>query len=137
NAAGAIDRVDGRHVIAVTLFDRCASHQVDAERCARQRELDVMHRQGVAREHDVDVAVADQRGEMLHATGVDDDRTSDDGYPSAGRLDLTHHLRDTSDAALDPPLRRYVVAHEGKAEAVAFAELRRHAYAVVTADDAL
>src|SRR6185436_12035430 len=51
--------------------------------------------------------------------------------------DLTHHLRDTSDAALDPPLRRYVVAHEGKAEAVAFAELRRHAYAVVTADDAL
>ena len=44
---------------------------------------------------------------------------------------------DARDAAFDAALRRDVVAHEREAEAVAFAELRRHADAVVAADDRL
>ena len=56
------------------------------ERGARERELDVVDGQRVAREHDVDVALTDQRGEVLDAAGVDDDRPGDDGDAPAGRL---------------------------------------------------
>src|SRR5688572_33414979 len=73
---------------------------------------------------------------MLDAAGVNDDRTRDHGNAAAGDFDLAHHLRDTGDAAFDPPLRGHVVAHEREPEAIPFAELRSHAYAVVTADDA-
>src|SRR5688572_32442883 len=73
---------------------------------------------------------------MLDAAGVNDDRTRDHGNAAAGDFDLAHHLRDTGDAAFDPPLRGHVVAHEREPEAIPFTELRSHAYAVVTADDA-
>ena len=102
-----------------------------------QRELDVVHRQRVAGEHDVDVALPDQLREVLDAAGVDDDRAGDDGDAPAGLLDVAHHLRDARHAAFDAPLGRDVVAHEGEAEPVALAELRRHADAVVAADDRL
>src|SRR5215208_5501399 len=73
---------------------------------------------------------------MLDAASVDDHWTGDHRDASAGGFDLTHHLRDPGDAAFDPPLRRDVVAHEREAETIPFAELRRHPYAIVTADDA-
>ena len=74
---------------------------------------------------------------MLDAAGVHDDRPGDDGDAAAAALDVAHHLGDARDAAFDAPLRRHVVAHEGEAEPVAFAELGRHADAVVAADDRL
>ena len=137
DAAGAVDGVDRRHVIAVALLDRRAGHQIDAERRARQRELDVVHGQRVPGEDDVHVALADQRREVLDAAGVDDDRPGDDGDAAAGRLDVAHHLRDARHAAFDATLGRDVVAHEREAETVALAELRRHADAGVAAHDRL
>ena len=93
DAAGAVDGVDRRHVIAVALLDRRAGHQVDAERRARQRELDVVDGERVAREHDVHEALTDQRREVLDAAGVHDDRSGDDGDAAAGALHVAHHLR--------------------------------------------
>ena len=45
--------VDRAHVIAVALLDRRARSQIDAERRAEERELDVVHGERVARQHHV------------------------------------------------------------------------------------
>ena len=51
--AGAPDRVDRAHVVAMAVFDGMAGVEIDAERRARQRELDVVHGKRVARkQHD-------------------------------------------------------------------------------------
>ena len=97
-----------------------------------------MHRERVPGQHHVHVALADQRREVLDAAGVHDDRAGDHG-DAAARLSLTSRIicGDARDAALHATLRRDVVAHEGEAETVALLELRRHADAYVSADDAL
>ena len=61
DAAGAVDRVDRAHVVAVAAFDGRAGFEIDAERRAEQRLLDVVHGERVAGEQHVDVARADQR----------------------------------------------------------------------------
>ena len=53
------DRVDRAHVIAMAVLDRMTGVEIDAERRARQRELDVVHRERVARQQQVDVAAGE------------------------------------------------------------------------------
>ena len=55
-AAGLADRVDRPHVVPMPAFDGLAGLEVDAERGAEQRLLDVVNGQGVAGEQDVDVS---------------------------------------------------------------------------------
>ena len=59
--------------------------EIDAERGAEQRLLDVVHGQRVAGEQDVDEAAANQLLEMRRSAGVHDHRAGDDGDPAARR----------------------------------------------------
>src|SRR5262245_15261282 len=72
---------------------------------------------------------------MLDAARVNNHRAGDDGDAAAGLLHLAHHLRNARDTSFDPPFRRHVVAHEREPETVTFTELRRHADAIMAADD--
>ena len=90
-AAGAADGVDGAHVMAMAAFDRLAGFEIDAERGAEERLLDVVHGERVAGEQHVDVAGADQILEVGAAAGVHDDRPGDErdaaaGLPSTSRI---------------------------------------------------
>jgi hypothetical protein len=122
-------------VIPVSLLDGRSRRQIDAERGARQGKLDVVNSEGVAGEDRVDVSAANQLREVLHATRVYDDWPGDDGNSAAAFLYFLHHRRDSRHASLHAAFRRDVVAHERKAEAIAFPEFRRHTNPFVSADD--
>ena len=85
--------VDRAHVIAMAVLDRMAAAQVDAERRARKRHLDVVHGERVAREQHVDVAEPDQSQKYCAAAGVDDDRPGDERDPAAVLLDARASCR--------------------------------------------
>ena len=135
NAAGTAHGVDGAHVIAMAVLDRMAATEIDAERSAGQRDLDVVHRERVTREEDVDVAEADQITEVLRAAGVHDDRTGDKRDLPAIGLDAAHHVGDARDSGLHATLRRHFVAHEAEARLVPRLHVGRHADALHAADD--
>ena len=78
-AAGAADGVDGAHVVVVPAFDGAPGLEVDAERRAEQRELDVVDGERVAGEQHLHVAGANQLGQIRRAAGVHDDRSGDEG----------------------------------------------------------
>ena len=122
-AAGAADRVDRAHVMAMAAFDRAAGLEVDAERRAVQRLLGIVDRERVAGQQHVDEAAADQLAEVHTAAGVHHHRTGDDGDAIAGALHFFHHRRDPHHADLDPPLGGDLVGHEREAEPIALAEL--------------
>ena len=105
DATSAVDGVDRRHVIAVPLLDRRPGLQVDTERGAGERELDVVDGERIAGEHGINVAKADEFGEVLDPSGVHDDRSGHDGDAASGLLDVAHHRRDARDAPLDAPFR--------------------------------
>ena len=65
DAAGAAHGVDRAHVIAMAVLDGMAAAEIDAERRARERDLDVVHGERVAGEQHVDVAEPDQIAEIL------------------------------------------------------------------------
>ena len=58
--AGAADGVDRAHVVAMPALDRLAGVEIDAERGAEERLLDVVNGERVAGQQDVDVAGANQ-----------------------------------------------------------------------------
>ena len=72
-------------MVAVAAFDGLAGVEIDAERRAEERLLDVVDGERVAGEQDVDVAAANQLLEVRRAAGVHDDRSGDDGDPAAAR----------------------------------------------------
>ena len=133
--AGAEDRVDGAHVVAVAALDRAPALHVDAERRAVERLLDVVHGERVAREQHVHVAVADQIAEVGAAAGVDDDGAGDERDAFARLLGRAHHRGDARHAHLDAALGRDLVRHEREAEPIARLELRHDLDPVDAADD--
>ena len=134
-AARAADRVDRAHVMAMAAVNRLAGFEIDAERRAEQRVLDVVDGERVAREQHVDVAGANQlpevRARRRCARAPGRRRTRSCRRP----LHLRHHRRDARDADLDAPLRRNLVRHEREAEAIALLELRHRPDALDAAHD--
>ena len=78
----------------MAVLDARALGEVDAERGAVQRGLDVVGGQRVAGEQDVDVAGVDQPHHGRGGAGVDDGGAADPEDPLPGRLDLAHPLGD-------------------------------------------
>ena len=110
DAAGAADRVDGAHVVMVPAFDGAPGLEVDAERRAEHRELDVVDGERVAGQQHLHVAGANQAGEIRRAAGMHDDGSGDERDLPAVGPDALHHLGDARDGRLDAPLRRDLVA---------------------------
>jgi lysine-ketoglutarate reductase/saccharopine dehydrogenase-like protein (TIGR00300 family) len=95
--ARAADRVDGTDVVLVPVLDAFAVGEVDAQRGAVQRGLDVVSGEGVAGEEDVDEVVLHQCHHRGRRAGVDDGRPADPQDLAAVGLHLTHALRDLPD----------------------------------------
>ena len=124
-------------MVLVPAVDGGARFEIDAERRAEQRGLDVVDGERVPGEEHVDESRADERGEVRRAARVDDDgpRHERDALPP--RFDRFHHARDAFDARLDAPLGGDLVGHEREVGSLAVAKLRRHAEAAEAADDAV
>src|SRR3954469_10212210 len=121
-------------MVAMAAFNGAAALHIDPERGAVQGLLDVVHRQRVAGEQDVDVAMPDEIAEVLSTAGVDDDRADDEGDALTRLLRRPHHRRDAGHTDFDAALGRNLVGHEREAVAVAFLELRHDLDAVDAAD---
>src|SRR5262249_26039445 len=137
DAAGAIDRIDGAHVVTVPAGYRSPLLEIHAERRAEERELRVVDGERIPGQQDVHEARADQPAEVRGAAGVDENGPGDECDAAAALFRLAHHRRDARDARLDAALRRDVVGHEREVGAIAIAELRRDADAVESAHDAI
>ena len=94
DAARPAHGVDGAHVMVVPALDRPSRFEVDAERRAEHRELDVVDGQRVARQQHLHVAGANELGEIRRAAGVDDDGPDDHRDLPAVGPDAPHHLGD-------------------------------------------
>src|SRR6185437_15088268 len=90
NATESPHGIDGAQMMLVSFLHRQAAIQRNAETGAEQRLLDVVRRQGVAGEQDVDVAGANQLADMLDAAGMDHGGTEDGEDFLAGRLGTLH-----------------------------------------------
>ena len=119
----------------MAVLDRVARIEIDAERRARERELDVVHRQRVARQQQIDVSEANQLAEIPGAAGVDHDRPGHERDPPALRPRLPHQAGDAADRGLDPPLRRHFIAHEAERRPIARLHVRHDAHAMHPGDD--
>ena len=73
-------------VVLVAVLDAAALRQVDAERGAEQRRLDVVGGQRVAGEQHVDEAGVDQRDHRRRGAGVHDAGAADPEHLLAGGL---------------------------------------------------
>lgn len=135
DAAGLVDGVDGAHVVAVAVFFEAAVGDADAEGGAEQGRFDVMNGEGVAGEHGVDPAVADEFGQGLDASGVNDDGACDEDDLLAFLADGLHEGGGLADGLIDLAFRADFVAHEGEAEAVAFLGFGDDADAAHAVDD--
>src|SRR5262249_49774894 len=101
DAARTADRVDRADVMAVAAFHSAAAIEIDSERGAVERLLQVVNRECVAGEQHLYISAADQIGEVSGAAGVDCDWPGDERDSAAGRLDLPHQPGDLRDADLD------------------------------------
>ena len=90
----AADRVDGPDVVLVAVLDALAVREVDAERGAVQRRLDVVGGERVAGEQHVDVAGLHQRDHRRGRAGVHDGGPGDPQDLAALPLHLAHLLGD-------------------------------------------
>ena len=124
DAAGAVDRVDRPHVVAVTFLDGRAGVEIDAERRAEQRVLDVVDGERVAGEHRVRRSRCgrSRRSRRCRRCGRPPGPSTKTMRPPVA-LDVAHHRGDLGDAHLDPALGRDLVGHEREAVPVALAEL--------------
>ena len=91
---GLADRVDRADVVLVAVLDARADGQVDAERRAEERRLDVVGGERVAGEQHVDEAGVDQRDHRRRRAGVHDAGPADPQDPLAGGLHLAHPVGD-------------------------------------------
>src|SRR5437660_380785 len=76
------------------------ARDVDAKRGAEQRRLDIMDRQRVAGEKDLDQTKLDQAREINPGASVHDRRTGDDQDPAARVANLPHLVGDAGDEDL-------------------------------------
>jgi hypothetical protein len=109
---GAAHQVDRAHVVAVPVLDCVARPEIDSQRRAEERRLDVVHRESIAREDDIHVTQANQLAQVVSAAGVHDDRTGDEGDPAVPFAGGAQHLRHPGNGCLHPPLGRDIVAHD-------------------------
>src|SRR5262249_38315839 len=79
-----------------------------------QRILDVVRRQGVAGEEDVDVATLDEAAKVLAGAGVDDGRPGDEEVLLPGTTALVHPDRRLANGSPARTLTRHGAAHESK-----------------------
>src|SRR5207249_4277339 len=111
--------------------------QVDAERGPEERLLDVVRGEAVAGEERLDVAAADETGEVRPAAGVDHDRTGDHHDLAAAVAQPAHLPGDPVDGELDAALARGLGGHEAEGLAGGGDARRVDADALDAADDAV
>ena len=101
-------------VVAAAAFERPAAELAHAQARLEDRLLEVVHREGVAGQDDVDPAVADEPGEGPVAPGVDDRGAGheDDLLPGLPRP--PHLVRRPADGDALVDLGRDVVRHEAE-----------------------
>ena len=119
----------------MAVLDRFAVRHRDAQAGAVEGLLDVVGRQGVAREQHLNPSVPDQTGDMTGRAGVHDRRPAhqQDLLPlGAGRADRVDHASDADRLGL---LARDVRVHETEQADLARPLDRQHAHARVTDDD--
>src|SRR5579859_1349733 len=119
-------------MIAMTVLDCYASLLVNAERGAEHGRLHIMGDDGVAAEDDLDVASADQRGDVHARGGVDDSGTEHEQDFAAVGASLAHgvgHIVNGEDLGA---LGRYGALHEAEYLALAGALQRLDAHARVS-----
>ena len=123
--------VDGAHVVLVTVLDREAALQVDAQRRSEQRCFHVVDGQRIAGEQDLHVAHLDQLREVAARPGVYDRRAADDQDAPALGAHLPHLRGDLGDQELLGLLGRDLAGHEGEDLGLARALQRHHPHARV------
>ena len=97
DAAAATNGVDGSNVVLVAGIDGQGSLQVYAQRSAKEGLFDVMGRQGVAGEQNLNVPRLDQSYDMSARPGVNDRRPADQQDLLARSFDFPHPLGDLAD----------------------------------------
>src|SRR5205823_8897422 len=107
------------------------ARDVDAKRGAEQRRLDIMDRQRIAGEKDLDQTKLDQAREINPGASVHDRRTGDNQDPAARVANLPHLVGDAGDEDLLWFLGRDLTAHEAEDLGVPRALERRHAHTLV------
>src|SRR5262249_11259943 len=90
DAAYRADPVDRAQVVFVTGVRGLPAIQGHPKRSPVQRILDVVRRQGVAGEEDVDVATLDEAAKVLAGAGVDDGWPGDEEVLLPGTTALVH-----------------------------------------------
>ena len=130
DAAGTAHGVDRAHVVAMAVLDGQAGREIDAERRARERRLDVVDGERVAGEQHLDVAEPHEVAEVLRAPGVDHHRPGHERDASTALPHAAHHLGDARDDGFHPALGGDLVAHEPERGLVAGLQVRLHADAL-------
>ena len=100
--------------MAMPVIHRRAADEIDAQRRAEQRLLDVMDRDRVASEQRLDVPVMDQPRQVFPTARVDHDRAGHDHDLPFLLPPPAHFPRDPLDHQIDPALARDARAHERK-----------------------
>ena len=129
HGAGAVNGVDGAHVVAVPVLVLAAIGEAHAERGAEQRGFDVVDAQGVAAEQGLHPAIADQRGEPRHPAGVDHHRAGHHHHLQLLPGGLADQRGGLAHGGLHLALRGDAVGHEGERQAVALLRFGHHAHA--------
>ena len=101
-------------MVLVAVLDREAALQVHAQRGAVERGLDVVHRQRVAREQDLDESHLDQARQVAAGARVHDRRPGHDQDPTALAADQSHLAGDGRDHDLLGLLGGDLAAHEAE-----------------------
>src|SRR5258706_448570 len=114
--------------VAVAVLRRLASFQVDTQRGAKQRRLDIVGDDRIAAEDHLHVATADQRGDMLARGGMDDGRAEHEEDAAAVAARLAHGLGNGANSERLGALRRDGALHEGESLAPAGAPPRLRAH---------
>ena len=70
NAACFADQVQRAHLIFVAALGQRTLFQIDAERCAETRVLDIVQRKGVPAEEQIDKSKLDQLFQVRHRAAV-------------------------------------------------------------------
>ena len=112
DAAGRADRIDRAHMVLVPFLGHRPFAQINAERRAVERVLNVVRGERVAGKEQVHVTPGDQFLQMLSGTGVNDGRPADDQDFSTGPFCLAKLFRHLANDCALGLLARDAARHE-------------------------
>ena len=95
--AGAANRVDRDHVVAMPALDGLTGVKRNAERCAEERGFDIVRGNRVSAKENLDVPRANDTGKELPSATMHDRGTGDDENFAAVRACFLHRFRDLFD----------------------------------------